>query len=203
MWLSAILERLKLGFRGVAATAPAPITVARAPGPIPAGPVSGSKLTPDFVREVGRLAYLWGWPLVNIYNRHWTQSWVKTQTFLVGGVAPVAPINHLGMLVGYNEPGQRFITCPSQDLIYGFGILDLSREPVIVQVPDFGKRFFVFQVTDQRTDAYGEMGSMYGTRPGFYLLVGPDWKGAASRRGHGCVPRIDQSRLHHSARVPG
>ena len=181
MWLSAKLERLKLGFRGNAAAAPAPIIIARAPGAIPAGPVSGSKLTPEFVREVGRFAYLWGWPLVNIYNRHWTQSWVKTQTFLVGGVAPVAPINHLGMLVGYNEPGQRFITCPSQDLIYGFGVLDLSREPVIVQVPDFGKRFFVFQVTDQRTDAYGEMGSMYGTKPGFYLLVGPDWKGAAPR----------------------
>ena len=29
-------------------------------GAIPAGPVSGSKLTPDFVREVGRFAYLWG-----------------------------------------------------------------------------------------------------------------------------------------------
>jgi hypothetical protein len=50
---------------------------------------------------------------------------------------------------------------------------------VIVQVPDFGKRFFVFQATDQRTDAYAEIGSMYGTRPGFYLLVGPDWQGKA------------------------
>ncbi|MGH6832570.1 MAG: DUF1254 domain-containing protein, partial [Methyloceanibacter sp.] len=96
-----------------------------------------------------------------------------------GGVAPVAPINRLGMLVDYNDPGQRFITCPSQDLIYGFGVLDLSRSPVVVQVPDFGKRFFVFQTTDQRTDAFSQMGSMYGTKSGLYLLVGPDWKGNA------------------------
>jgi hypothetical protein len=58
-------------------------------------------------------------------------------------------------------------------------VLDLSRDAVVLQVPDFGERFFVFQATDQRTDAFSEIGSMYGTRSGFYLLVGPDWKGRA------------------------
>ncbi len=179
MLLAALLERLGLRPRLIASSPPAPIKAARAPGPIATGPAPGSRLTPDFVREIGRFAYVWAWPLVNVFNRYRTQGWVKTQTWLVGGVAPVAPINRLGMLVDYNDPGQRFITCPSQDLIYGFGILDLGREPVIVQVPDFGKRFFVFQATDQRTDAYADIGSMYGTTPGFYLLVGPDWHGQA------------------------
>jgi len=139
----------------------------------PRGPVQGSRLIPDFVREVGRVAYLWAWPLVNIHNRHWTQDWVKTKFFLVGGVAPIAPVNRLAMLTDYNDPGQRYITCPSQDLIYGFGVLDLGRAPVVVQVPDFSGRFFVFQATDQRTDAFSEMGSMYATKQGFYLLSGP------------------------------
>ena len=177
MLLGDILERVKQRLIGGSTPPPAPIEIARAEGAIPPGPIPGSKLTPDFVREIGRFAYLWGWPLMNIYNRYWTQGWVKTQTFLVGGVAPIAPINHLAMLTGYNEPGQRYITCPSQDLIYGFGVLDLSRDAVVVQVPDFGERFFVFQVSDHRTDAYGEMGSMYATHPGFYLLAGPDWTG--------------------------
>jgi hypothetical protein len=202
MNLGEILAGLKLRLGGIAGAAPAPITVTRAPGPTAPGPVPGSILTASFVREVGRFAYLWGWPLVNVYNRYRTQSWVKTQTYLIGGVAPVAPINRLGMLLGYNEPGQRYITCPSQDLIYGFGILDLSREPVIVQVPDFGERF-VFQVTDHRTDAFSDIGSMYGTKPGFYLLVGPDWKRAVpaginatfrSSTNLGCiVPRVFQA----------
>jgi hypothetical protein len=141
------------------------------------GPAPDSILTEDFVREIGRFAYLWAWPLVNVYNRYWTQDWVKTKYFLVGGVAPIAPINRLGMLVGYNQPGQRYITCPSQDMIYGFGVLDLSRDAVVVQVPDFGRRFFVIQATDQRTDAFSEIGAMYGTKPGFYLLAGPGWSG--------------------------
>jgi hypothetical protein len=201
MLLGDILERIKLKFSGGSTLEP--IAIARAEGAIPPGPVPGSKLTPEFVREIGRFAYLWGWPLVNVYNRYWTQGWVKTQTFLVGGVAPIAPINHLAMLTGYNEPGQRYVTCPSQDLIYGFGVLDLSHEPVVVQVPDFGERFFVFQVTDHRTDAFSAMGSMYGTKPGFYLLAGPDWKGAAppgieatfrASTNLGCiVPRVFQA----------
>ena len=44
---------------------------------------------------------------------------------------------------------------------------------------NFGARFFVFQATDQRTDAFSEIGSMYGSKQGFYLLTGPDWTGTA------------------------
>ena len=32
-------------------------------------------------------------------------------------------------------------------------------------------------VCDQRTDSYADIGKMYHTPPGFYLLVGPDWTG--------------------------
>jgi hypothetical protein len=38
------------------------------PGEV-AGPVAGARMTEDYVRSVGRLAYLWGWPLVNMHNR--------------------------------------------------------------------------------------------------------------------------------------
>lgn len=178
MALAALLERLGLSRRIVVIPPPAPIMASAGAIPaIPAGPAPGSKLTPDFVREVGRFAYLWAWPLVNIYNRYTSMRPLKARMFLVGGIAPVAPINRLAMLHGYIDPRQRYITCPSQDLIYGFGILDLSQGPVVVQVPDFGARFFVFQATDQRTDGFADIGSMYGTKPGFYLLAGPDWHG--------------------------
>jgi len=142
----------------------------------PRGPAPGSRLGVDFVREIGRFAYLWAWPMVNVYTRYTSLRRIW-RPILIGGIAPVAPINHLAMLHDYIGPRQRYITCPSQDLIYGFGILDLGREAVVVQVPDFGKRYWVYQATDLRTDGFAELGAMYDTKPGFYLLAGPDWQG--------------------------
>jgi hypothetical protein len=144
----------------------------------PRGPAPGTRLTPDYVRLVGRFAYVFAWPMVNVFNRYTAFKRV-IRPRLIGGIAPIAPINHLCMQHDYINSRQRYITCPSQDLVYGFGILDLAREPVVLQVPDFGTRFFVYQATDLRTDGFAALGPMYGTRPGFYLLVGPDWNGVA------------------------
>src|SRR5271170_4815671 len=95
----------------------------------------------------------------------------------MGGIVPVSPPNQLCMLRDYIQPQERLVACPNQDVIYGFGILSLENEPVIIQVPDFGDRFWVYQLCDQRTDGFASLGKMYGSKPGFYLLVGPDWKG--------------------------
>src|SRR5947208_17001724 len=43
---------------------PNPTTAAKVPGPAP-----GTAMTTAYVQTVGRMAYLWGWPLVNMANR--------------------------------------------------------------------------------------------------------------------------------------
>jgi hypothetical protein len=48
---------------------------------------------------------------------------------------------------------------------------------IVFQVPDFGDRFWVYALYDARTDEFREIGKQYGTKPGFYLMVGPNWKG--------------------------
>jgi hypothetical protein len=53
----------------------------------------------------------------------------------------------------------------------------LDKEPVVFQVPDFGDRFWVYALYDARTDEFSEIGQQYRTKPGFYLMVGPNWKG--------------------------
>src|SRR5580658_2859024 len=96
----------------------------------------------------------------------------------MGGIVPVAPPNQLSMLRDYIDPNERLVACPNQDVVYGFGLFTLDQEPLVVQVPDFGDRFWVYQVVDQRTDSFAQIGKMYGTKAGSYLLVGPDWKGS-------------------------
>nr|WP_246328900.1 DUF1214 domain-containing protein [Brevundimonas lenta] len=81
------------------------------------------------------------------------------------------------MLTDYVTPDQRLVCCPNQDVVYGAGSLALDLTPAVVQVPDFGDRFWVYQMVDLRTDGFVQLGKMYGTTPGFYLVVGPDWAG--------------------------
>ncbi len=81
------------------------------------------------------------------------------------------------MLTDYISPDQRFIACANQDVVYGAGFMPLDKEPIVFQVPDFGDRFWVYALYDARTDEFSEIGKQYGTKPGFYMIVGPDWKG--------------------------
>jgi hypothetical protein len=143
---------------------------------IPAGPVEGTRLPDAYVRDVARLAFIWGWPLVNMHNRHLVFEKVP-ENGLGDGVLPVGPLNRLTMLTDYVRPEERAVATPNQDVAYGFGLLDLAKEPVVFQVPDFGDRFWIYQLGNQRTDTIGGMGKMYGSKPGFYMIVGPEWKG--------------------------
>jgi len=37
----------------------------------------------------------------------------------------------------------------------------------VIQVPDFGDRFYVYGLYDHRTDEIARIGKQYGTRPAF------------------------------------
>lgn len=146
----------------------------------PAGPDEHTRITEAYARLVARDAYFWSWPLVNMYNRRLAFQHAP-EAGLIGGILPVAPLNHLAMAHDYIEPQERDIACPNQDVVYGVALLALDVSPVVVQVPDFGKRFWVYQLGDIRTDSFAGMGSMYGTKPGFYLIVGPNWRGSVPK----------------------
>src|SRR5215469_5104688 len=149
---------------------PLPTTAAEVGGPAP-----GTAMTKPYVQMVARMAYFWGWPLVNAANRAVGFS-KASEPGLLGGVVPVA-YNHLAMLTGYIAPDQHFIACPNQDVVYGTGFFDLDQGPAVIQVPDFGNRFWVYALYDGRTDEFAEIGKQYGTKAGFYLMVGPNWNG--------------------------
>jgi hypothetical protein len=157
------------------ATAPAqqfpiPTSAAEVPGPAP-----GTAMTKAYVQTVGRAAYMWGWPLVNMANRAIAFS-KAPEPGLLGGVVPVA-FGRNAMLTGYISPEEHFVTCPNQDVVYGTGFFALDKEPVVLQVPEFGERFWVYAMYDARTDEFSEIGKQYGTKAGFYMMVGPNWKG--------------------------
>lgn len=89
------------------------------------------------------------------------------------------PAGKVRLIVDFAYDGN--VACPNQDVVYGIGALALDLTPVVIQVPEFGDRFWVYQIVDLRTDSFVQLGKMYGTTPGFYLLVGPNWKGEAPK----------------------
>lgn len=52
-------------------------------------PVSGAIMHKEYVKTVGRMAYLWGWPLVNAFNRRAGITQALEPGWL-GGVVSVA-----------------------------------------------------------------------------------------------------------------
>jgi hypothetical protein len=150
---------------------PIPQTAAQVPGPVPR-----TGMTKDYAQTVGRAAYFWGFPLVATNNRR--AAFAKApERILLGGAVPMAPVGYNTMLNDYLKPDQDFIVCPNQDVVYGGGFTALDKEPTVIQVPDFGERFWVYPLYDTRTDEIARIGKQYGIKPGFYIIVGRNWKG--------------------------
>ena len=114
-----------------------------------------------------------------------------------------APLNRLTMLTDYVDPEERNVACPNQDVVYGLGLLALDVSPVVVQVPDFGDRFWVYQIVDLRTDSFVQLGKMYGTSPAFICSSGPNWKGEVPEGHHPRIPRLEQYRPCRATHLPG
>jgi hypothetical protein len=142
---------------------------------LPPGPDPRIKVTEAYARLVARDCFLWAWPLVNVINRRAVNA--KVPTPMISGGAPAAPLNRLSMITDYIAPDERLVACPNQDVVYGGGPLALDQSAVVIQVPDFGERFWVYQIVDGRTDSFASLGKMYASQPGFYLFAGPDWQG--------------------------
>ena len=70
-------------------------------------------MTKQYVETVGRMAYLWGWPLVDAANRAAAFS-KAPEPGLLGGVVPVA-YNRLAMLTGYIAPVRTRTRCMEPD----------------------------------------------------------------------------------------
>jgi len=164
----------------------------------PAATIAGAIGPSEAIRAVAREAYVWGWPLAYVHQCR-TRIAMISSPGRSGGL-PVAPLNELAMLTDRITPRTGFVPCPNRDVLYGFGVFDLAATPVVIQIPDFGDRFWLYQLGDQRTDGFADLGSMHGTRPGCYLVVGPGWAAAvppgiigvlrSPTRHAYCIPRI-------------
>ena len=92
--IAAVLAMALLAPAGVLAQqVPLPKTAADVPGP-----AAGTLMTKEYVQMVGRMAYIWGYPIVNSHNRRAGFAYVTGQNGNVpgrnDGSTPIAPLGH-------------------------------------------------------------------------------------------------------------
>jgi len=73
--------------------------------------------------------------------------------------------------------GSRVVT-PNNDTLYTNAWLDLSRGPVVIEVPDTADRYYVLGFLDFWTHPFAHIGRRTtGTGAGTFLVAGPGWAG--------------------------
>jgi hypothetical protein len=119
-------------------------------------------------------AFIYGFPYV--YCAQTRYNWTtqpRNPTF-----SPYMPINHFwhatqAMDATYQDGG-----CPNTDTLYSIAWLDVTREPVILSVPDTHDRYYCFQFAAFFSDNFAYVGRRTtGIKAGHYAIVGPHWEG--------------------------
>lgn len=123
--------------------------------------------------DIATLAYIWGYPLV---------SMVRLVDYSSNPNVPPAPgrgpINTFSHFRDFPTPNYTDIVGINVDTFYSFGLLDLGKEAVVLQVPPISERYYTLQFVDAYSNNFHYIGSrLNDTTGGTYLITGPNWKG--------------------------
>ncbi|MGO4221389.1 DUF1254 domain-containing protein [Lysobacter sp. TAF61] len=118
-------------------------------------------------------AYLFGYPLVLVDVTRAVSTNVADASD--GEKAPTNQFLHKREFPDYTFTD---VVSPNADTLYSIAWLDLSKEPMVLSVPDMGKRFYMMEMMGAWTDVFASPGSRTtGTGKGDFAVVGPGWKG--------------------------
>jgi hypothetical protein len=134
-------------------------------------PVPGLEDTKKIAQE----GFIYGLPLVMAYAILYQFNVDKTNSQYK---APFNIISNEARVFTYKDTA---VITPNSDTPYSFDQMDLRAEPVVISVPAVERsHYYAVQLADGNTFNFGYIGTRAtGTAPGDYMIVGPDWKGAA------------------------
>jgi hypothetical protein len=112
-------------------------------------PTSGVGAAADLA-AIARDMYLFTFPLYQFY---------RTRITLMSSANPPQAINALWHFRALLDHTFRTATNPNNDTLYSSAFLDLSRGPLILEVPEIGDRYYTLQFLDSYADSFAYIGT--------------------------------------------
>lgn len=120
-------------------------------------------LTPPEAEAIATLGYIYGYPLV-----------LMDVTRATTPAAANRFVHHAEF------PDDKFtdVVTPNVDTLYSMAWLDLTKEPMVLSVPDLGRRYYTMELLDAWSNVIAAPGTRTtGNGKGAFAIIGPDWAG--------------------------
>jgi hypothetical protein len=129
-------------------------------------------ITEEEAHAIGVDAYLYFYPLVSMDITR-LQS-----TNVVSPKGLSSPPNSFANAPAYPPADEKIVVRPNFDTLYSVAWLDLTKEPMVVSVPDTGGRYYLLPMLDMWTDVFASPGwRTTGTEAGNFLVTPSGWSG--------------------------
>jgi hypothetical protein len=131
-------------------------------------------LSAEETQKIGIEAVVYGLPLV-------VMELTKITSTNVPGPQPNAhaPINQFGNALKYPAASDHTVVRMNIDTLYSWAWLDLSKEPMVLSLPDTTGRYYMMPMLDAWTNVFASPGTRTtGNKAGDFAITGPGWKGS-------------------------
>ena len=121
---------------------------------------------------IGVDAYIYFYSLITMDVTRKQLTNVEPGKASIGG-----PMNMFNNIGAFPTADMRVVVQPNFDTLYSSAWLDLTKEPVIVSVPDTGGRYYLIPMLDMWTDVFASPGwRTTGTQAGNFIIIPPGWR---------------------------
>jgi hypothetical protein len=122
-------------------------------------------------------AYVWGYPLVSSAGLRHALTNPADPFVRRPPTSPGAPLNHLGLQERLSDPRTLGVGV-NVDTLYALAWLDLADTPFVLETPDFGDRYYTFQIAQADTSAEDSLGRRtHGSQLPPLFVHGPGYDG--------------------------
>lgn len=141
---------------------------------VAAATASAAPVTESEARAIAQDAYVYFYPLLSMDLTR------KVTINLPAGQKPgFGPPNQFQSMREYPAGDFKAVVRPNFDTLYSSAFLDMTKEPMIVSVPDTGGRYYLLPMLDMWSNVFASPGARTtGTQAANFLVTPPGWTGA-------------------------